>query len=159
MTLLANIDSIDVFMNDTLRIEYAVRNDSTTSRVNAIQITVRENQTFCATSYKRTLSSIICSERINSSREFEDLHFLDSNIETLRKAVRIFEGSIPNGRPSYNGILGNISHVVEVRVCTSMARSTNPEVGNFLKYFSTGPEVLIPIILLRNRAGFIDKQK
>jgi hypothetical protein len=111
MTLLANVETTNVFMNDKLQIGYAVRNNST-SRLKAIKISVRKIQNFHAGKHNCGQSSIIYETRFEDNK---GLH-TDANIEPLSNGVRIIEANIPNNCPSYNGHLGNVRYVIEVRV-------------------------------------------
>lgn len=122
MTLQANVDSTNVFINDKFQIEFAVRNDST-SKVVAIEISVIETAHFSARRYHHNYSSIIHSQRITNCSEYNNIPKSDSSIDSLRKAVKVIEvnipylrsrlpsrhdyyGITPEVRPSYNGRLG-----------------------------------------------------
>jgi hypothetical protein len=109
MTLLANVDTTTVFMKDILRIEYAVRNDST-STVKAVEINIKKIEQFHAQHHAQVLTSSIYKQRIESSTGLDNFSFPDKNLESLHKAVRGIEATIPNenGRPSYNGFLGSV---------------------------------------------------
>jgi hypothetical protein len=58
MTLLANVDTTTVFMKETLRIEYAIRNDST-STVKAVEINIKKIEQFHARHHAKALTSSI----------------------------------------------------------------------------------------------------
>lgn len=139
MTLLANVDTTNVFVNDVLQIEYAARNDSTSS-VKGFKISVQRTEHFHAHGHGAFKSTTIYQQQIESKSELLDKKFPDSSVESLRRAVQTIGVKIPDERPSYHGYLGNVSYVVEVRIQTPMC--------------SMNPEVTIPIVLLRNRADF-----
>jgi hypothetical protein len=116
MTLLANVDTTTVFMKDILRIEYAVRNDST-STVKAVEINIKKIEQFHAQHHAQTLTSSIYKQRIESGTGLDNFSFPDKNLESLHKTergIRGFEATIPNenGRPSYNGFLGSVRNCV-----------------------------------------------
>jgi hypothetical protein len=139
MTLLANVDSKNVFINDTFQVEYAVRNEST-STVEKIEINVREIHHFRARCRDYIKSTIIHKQQIKGGSGSANFHISDSSIDSLRKAVKVCTAKIPNVRPSYNGRLGDVWYVVEVQAFTSLG--------------TQNPLVTIPMTVLRNRVNF-----
>jgi hypothetical protein len=155
MTLLANVDTINVFVNEMLQIEFAVRNDST-SKVQAVEVTVKAIHQFAVPlrGYDLTMqfmggsrthatyntTSNVLFQRIASTGAPNEFRMPDSNVDSLSKLLKVTSGNIPNIRPSYNGHFGSVRYVVDVKVITAIG--------------TKDLEICIPITVLRNRADF-----
>jgi hypothetical protein len=83
MTLLANVNSIDVFSKDMLQVEYVVRNESS-ARIKALEISIKEVRRFKAKGQSHHKSSNIVLKRLDYSGLT-----VDASTESLRRSVSV----------------------------------------------------------------------
>jgi hypothetical protein len=139
MTLLANVDSTNILMDDKFQIEYAIRNESS-AKVQKINIKVKEIREHKTGNTVRYESSIlqeqeIPEQKIQNSTGSNFVNISVSNVDFLRNAIKSETVQVSSVFPSYLGQLIQIRHVVEVKVITNHS--------NF--------QVDIPIRLVRNQ--------
>jgi hypothetical protein len=124
MTLIANIDSTNVFTDEIFQIDYIVQNNSS-SKVLFIEIDVREIHHFRADIRSYNKTSTVHKQRIRGTT-----------------GPSSFDICFQNMRPSYIGRLGSVEYVIDVRVITHFLSTS---------FLSKLLVVSIPIVVLRNR--------
>mmetsp|Transcript_7169 Transcript_7169/g.9925 ORF Transcript_7169/g.9925 Transcript_7169/m.9925 type:complete len:501 (+) Transcript_7169:41-1543(+) len=144
MTLGAKLDSNNICHNESVRVSYEVRNDST-SRVKALEVRVYEVITFSAGGRSATSKNVLFKQRIEAERldnitKVDQINNVASSqeiqtmINNLSKSVHFVDAFIPNtARPSFVGVLGRVSHFVEVQIMTP--------------YCVSDPEITYPLII------------
>mmetsp|Transcript_9898 Transcript_9898/g.13549 ORF Transcript_9898/g.13549 Transcript_9898/m.13549 type:complete len:433 (-) Transcript_9898:956-2254(-) len=152
MTLGAKIDSNNVCSNESVRISYEVRNDST-SRIKAVEVRIHEVITFSAEGKHATTGSILFKQRIDASQlenVMPDRHSpgavsaeeSQELINKLVKSAHFVNAFIPaTARPSFKGSLGSVYHFVDVQIMTP--------------FCVEDPEITYPMIIHRTGVNFV----
>lgn len=153
MTLVANVDSTNVCVEDRVNIRYALHNESTT-KIKALEVRVDMTERFSAGGHTHASTRAIFKQRVDAS-QLEGVAPVtnrgDSSTapvsvalisEFLRKEMdsHSVSGVLMADRPSYRGMLGSISFEVDVQAITTFG--------------SQNPQISIPLLVHRSRVDF-----
>jgi hypothetical protein len=128
MTLSSNVNNTNICMEEILRIDYSVHNESS-SRVKALEIIVVEASSFHAMGHYSGSKNNLCYERIPAEL-LEGIETTTGNdtknststvlisTEAIKRSMKSKQFVFPTSRPTFRGQLGSVTHTVFVRIIT-----------------------------------------
>lgn len=135
MTMLANVDNTNVCVGEPFRIDYAIKNESS-SAIKALEISVTQSVRFSAAGhadlhvtklFHRRLTQSEVEGTETSQRNGQEEQFLLTTQELRNRLREIELQNFPLARSTVRGQLGSVLHTVSVKICTKMCVQ-NPQV-------------------------------